>query len=369
MSDITDAPQQTKLRVLSCVPEQRTTFESKLAWIDEQAMKHRPDLFVTPQEYFGGIQQHFFETNEPVSYTAQELLEPIERLARKHNMGIATGGLIDDPELGERRERIYVVDPIEGMTGFADKVTLPAYDHVDAKGRTRVYPEYNIENRAKAFWVKGARVSILFCWEAYSSYIWHAISRAQPDMVLSMIKFGVRGWPQKAKDEATKESIVTGFGFGDDGGWMERLHMAAKWDVACPIICATNSWRLPKKAGALAGVILPWEEKENAERPARKHTLWVSEGKGVIDEHVQVDEIDYLYWRYIRDHKFTLKNASGEWPSSEARNLTMYWKIRRMERKAVGLPKLQAEAERPGRPGVKWVAPKDEAAAPAGLLY
>lgn len=336
--------QAAPLKVLSCVPEQRYTFQSKLDWIDEQATKHKPDLFVTPQEYFGGIQQLFFNTGEPVSYRAEDILEPILALAQKHNMGIATGALIDDPVLGERRERIFVVDPEEGCTGYVDKVTLPAYDHVDAKGKTMVYPENNIENRAQAFRVKGARVGILFCWEAYSNYIWHALSRAQPDMVLSMIKFGVKGWPQKAKVDG--QSVVTGFGFGKDGGWFERLQMAAKWDIAAPIVCSTNSWDLPCKAGALAGVILPWEEKDTEWCPGgRKHSWWMSEGKGKITEHVQVDDVHHLYWRYLRDHKFTLAEVAGEWPSSEARELTMYWKIKRMERRAVGLPKLQAEAE------------------------
>lgn len=340
--------------------------ESKLQWIDEQATLHKPDLFVTPQEYFGGVQQLFFNTGEPLSYTAEQILEPIERLARKHNMAIATGALIDDPALGERRERIYVVDPDRGMTGFADKMTLPAYDHVDAKGKTMVYPETVLANRAQAFYAKGARVSILFCWEVFSSYIWHAISQSQPDFVLSMIKFGVRGWPQKAKDPVTRESVVTGFGFGNDGGWVERLRMASKWDIAAPIVCSTNSWDLPAKAGALAGLIMPWEEKETETRPARKDTLWMSEGKGTIEEHVQVDEVPHLYWRYVRDHKFTLAEVAGEWPSSEARNLTMSWKVRRMERKFLDLPKIAAEVEEP-RKKIPYVKPGEEPQ--RGLLF
>ncbi len=351
------------LRVLSCVPAQRFTLQSKLEWIDEQATLHKPDLFVTPQEYFGGIQQLFFSTTEPISYAPNDIIDPVLELAKKHDMAIATGALIDDPDLGERRERIYVIDPERGVTGYADKMTLPAYDHVDAKGKTMVYPETVLANRAQAFYAKGARVSILFCWEVFSSYIWHAIAQAQPDFVLSMIKFGVRGWPQKAKDEVTRESIVTGFGFGNDGGWTERLRMAAKWDIAAPIVCSTNSWNLPNKAGALAGVILPWAEKETEQRPARLDTLWMSEGKGIITEHVRVDQVDFMYWRYIRDHKFTVAEMAGEWPSSEARNLTMSWKVRRMERKFLNLPKIAAEVE--GQPRTKPTKPAPE----PGLLF
>lgn len=333
------------LRVLSCVPKQLYHFEDKLDWVDKQARLHKPDLFVLPQEYHGGIQELFFDTKTALAFPAATITDPYLELARTHNMGITVGALCDDPALGERRERIWVIDPEKGVTGFADKMTLPAYDHIDAKGRTRVYPEQDMNNRAQAFECMGARVSILFCWEVYSSFIWHAIARAQPDFTISMIKFGVCGWPQKAKD-GEGQSIVTGFGFGKDGGWVERLRMAAKWDTAAPIVCSTNSWNLPKKCGALAGVILPWEEKETKgeyARPERRHTLWQSGGKGTLDEdHVQVDDIDFLYWRYIRDHKFSLNGATGEWPSSEARELTMNWKIKRMERAFVGLPKLMA---------------------------
>lgn len=350
------------LRVLSCVPRQLYTFSDKLTWVAAQIKEHKPDVLVTPQEFHGGIQTLFFaeelakkehrgKQGEKLSYAPHELIDPYLALAKKTGTGIITGALIDDASLRQRRERIYVIDPVDGVTGHVDKMTLPAYDHINAKGKTRVHPETDMSTRAQAFELCGSRVSILFCWEVYSSFIWHAIARAQPDWVASMIKFGVCGWPQKAKVEG--ESVVTGFGFGSDGGWVERLRMAAKWDLAAPIICSTNSWNLPKKAGALAGQILPWEEKETQgewARGARKDSLWQSAGKGILDtDHVQVDQVDYLYWRYIRDHKFALnvatrdeKDPGGEWPSSEARHLTMNWKIKRMERGFVGLPKLEA---------------------------
>lgn len=344
------------LRVLSCVPQQRYTFTDKLAWVEAQIKAHKPDIFVAPQEYHGGIQTIFFADEmakpahrgkqpEKVAYTPSEILEPYSALAKKYKVGITIGALIDDPETRQRRERIYVIDRGEGMTGYVDKMMLPAYDHINAHGKTRVFPEPLLEMRSWAFPLCGARVGVLFCWEVYSSFLWHAIARAQPDFVVSMIKFGVRGWPQKAK--VNGESVVTGFGFGNDGGWIERLRMAAKWDLAAPIICSTNSWNLPKKAGALAGQILPWDEGAVTtgewQRPARASTLWVSEGKGTLDaDHVQVDTVDFLYWRHIRDHKFSLFEQTGEWPSGEARALTMNWKIKRMERAFAGLPKLAA---------------------------
>lgn len=354
------------LKVMSCVPQQRYHFKDKLAWADQQLKKHKPDVLVLPQEYHGGIQTEFFQkmgTTEKVAYHPDEITGPYERLAKARGAGIAVGAVVDDPKLGERRERIFIIDPTLGTTGYVDKMMLPGYDHVDAKGRIQITPESNFANRAQAFDLCGARVGVLFCWEVYSSFLWHAIAEAQPDFVVSMVKFGVNGWPAKGKggtkvisqitgeetEVGEKGSTFDGFGFGDDGGWIERLRMASKWDLAAPIICSTNSWNLPKKCGAIYGQVLPFAEKavsgEKSKWPreARVDTLRITEGKGdLLEDLVQIDQVDFLYWRYIRDHKTLLFGATNEWPSSEARAFTMAWKIRRMERKFAGLPKLAA---------------------------
>lgn len=330
------------LKVLSCVPKQQYHFADKLKWAEQQLKKHKPDLIVLPQEYHGGVQTRFFieqGTTEKLAYDPDEITGPYSKLSKKYGAGIAVGAVVDDPDLKVRRERIFIIDPDKGVMGWADKMMLPAYDHIDAvdslprENQIGIQPESDYSARAQAFTVCGANVSILFCWEVFSSFLWNAIARAQPDFVVSMIKFGVRGWPSKKKRDK-----VEGFGFGGDGGWVERLRMAAKWDLACPIVCSTNSWNLPKKAGALAGVILPWDEKANKERGARSSTLWESSGPGLLDsDHVQVDEIDYMYWRHIRRHRSVLRAEAEQWSSTEARELTMSWKVRRMEREFAGL--------------------------------
>lgn len=346
------------LKVLSCVPRQLYSFEDKFNWVEEQIKIHKPDIVITPQEWHGGISTIFFpQSTEKVAYSPEELTLPYVELSRKHGVGICTGALIDDPVLNERRERIYVIDPEKGVTGFNDKFALPAYDHVDAGGLTKVFPETNLANRAVAHECCGARLGILFCWESHGFEIWQALHRARPDTIISMIKFGVSSWPQKEKTEKG-ESIVTGFGYGDDGDWIRSLQYAA-WQLVSPVINSTNSWNLKNSAGALAGTILPWEEKESKgewARPARSSTLWNSKdcGAGLIEEHVQCDVVDFLYWRLIREHKFTLFEATNEWPSSEARRLTMRWKVRRLEARMVGMPKLSA----PEGKGVKIRAKK-----------
>lgn len=314
------------MKILSCVPQQKYTFKDKLAWIDALAKEHKPDLFVTPQEYFGGVQQLFFNTGEPLVYSESAVLEPIVKLSKKHNMGIMVGALVNDERIRQHRERIYAVDPAAGVVGFVDKMMLPAYDHIDAKGLTRVVPESDFRKRAVAFEVMGARIGVLFCWEVYSDYIWHAIASAEPDFVVSMIKFGVQGWPSKGQDDSGN-AVVKGFGYGNDGGWVERLIMASRYEVCAPIVCSTNSWDQPKRSRPLCGTIYPFDDHEN--------TLWYpAKGeRGQIEEHIVIDEFNPLEFRYMRGDKFKYNEATGDWPSGAVRARTMMWKIRRMERK------------------------------------
>jgi len=154
------------LRVLSCVPKQLYKFQDKVDWVEQQAKTHRPDIINLPQEFFGGIQAIFFadRTDQKIAYSEKEITGPLLEIARCYNVGIVGGGLVDDPILNERRERIYVIDPERGISGFNDKFALPAYDHIDAKGQTKVFPETNLNNRAVAHECCGAvgkrRVSI-----------------------------------------------------------------------------------------------------------------------------------------------------------------------------------------------------------------
>jgi len=281
-------------------------------------------LFVTPQELFGGVQQMFFKTGEPLSYDADTVVGPVLELAKQHDTGIAFGAVIDDPLLRQRRERIFVVDPTRGVTGTFDKMMLPAYDHIDAKSEIAISPETSFAKRARTAHVKGAEVTILFCWEVWSNYIWHALAQSNADIVLSMIKFGIAGYPTKGKDEQGR-ACVKGFGYGADGGWLRRLQSASEFDVAAPIVCSTNSWNQPKRSRPLCGTIFPFSD-DSLVYPAKG-------SRGEIEETFVVDEIDPLVCRYSRENKFKLHEETGEWPTGDVRAKTMMWKVRRMERK------------------------------------
>lgn len=316
------------MRVLSCVPLQRHQTQEKWDWIDTMAKLHKPDLFVTPQEYFGGIQTLYFKEAKgiPVAFKQDDIVKPALKLAKKHKMAIAIGALIMDENVGERRERIYLIDPDNGLQGYQDKWALPAYDHINAGGLTQVSPELNMGNRSVSFELKGAKVSVFFCWEVHAPVTWFALSRANPDIVLSMIKFGVCGWPQKTNENG--KSWVKGFGFGLDGGWIERLQMGSKFDVVAPVVCSTNSWNLPQRSRPLCGTIYPFDIENSLWHPPKG-------ARGPIEEMVVVDDINPLRWRNVREHKIKYFEAVGDWPTSEARSYTMAFKTRRMERKIV----------------------------------
>lgn len=325
------------MKVLSCVPAQTYSFADKLRWLDRTAAEFRPDLFVLPQEYIAGVQQLFFRTGEPLHYPEAEVTRPFGKIAKKHKMTLAVGALIFDATLRQVRERIYLISSNGKVAGFYDKCHLPGYD---VAGLTDVYPEMDYEKRAVCVEVDGMRLNVLYCWCVFSGAIWFALNRSQPDMLLSMIKFGIQGYPLKGKDPATGKSIVTGFGYGSDGGWEERLRMGARYDIAAPIICSTNSWDQPKRAKPLAGVIYPFED------PTHPDTLWYPPRgeRGNIVEHVQIDMINPLEWRYIRESKYDYKEHVGDWPSSAIRERTMSWKVRRVDRVYLGLRKGKIKA-------------------------
>lgn len=327
----------SNLRVVSCIPEQKYSTDSKFQQMEDYIREYSPDLLVMPQEYFGGIQTKLFPTSAPSTYSEPEVLEPVSRLAIKYNVAIGVGALIwDDPAT---IERYYIVDSHGVLAGYFDKTHLPGYDHIGniAKGSMGVSPNNDLSTRARSVEILGGiKVTVLFCWEVYSNYVWHALRRAEPDIVLNVIKFGAKGYPKKGAGGA----LVEGFGFGGDGGWVDRLKFGVLYDVACPIITSTNSWDQPNKAGALCGTLLPWEEPEFDRVSSLYDTSYQEEKvRGYLsqkmDPKVIFEELDYLYWRYVKQGKFKVLQELGEPMGNKGYEYTMLWKIRRMERRAL----------------------------------
>ncbi len=319
----------SSIKILSCIPKQAFTFSDKVAWAEYAIKMHKPELMILPQEYFGGIQQEIFKTGEPLVYPEEEVLKPMKGLSKKYSCGILFGALIKDDGLGQTRERIYGVDSSGKLAGFQDKIFLPAYDHIEAGGIPRVSPEVSFSEREAPIIIDGVRVGILFCWEVFSGKLWRTVAQGQPDIIANMIKFGIKGYPQKSKNAVTGQSLVTGFGFGKDGGWFKRLEMAATYDVSVPIISSTNSWNLPCKSRPICGTIFPWTTKEQFHTVANP----LPTSNPMTGELIVLDNINYLDWRHVREDKRNYFAQLNEWPSAESRYYTMMWKIKRLEKK------------------------------------
>jgi len=315
------------LMAVSTVPQQSKTVEGKLAWIVKccEQLEGSGGFVVLPQEYFGGIQCVTLEAEGPVAWDQNLIVDKVlEAVVGFPDVVVGFGAVVQEGWL--RRERYFVVSK-GGIAGYKDKTWLPAYDHVKVSGSFGITPGAigDREERIKVNVVGLGEITIgiLFCWEVFSGEIWRALRRSECDVVVHAIKFGVKSWPQKVKlveEGIGGACLVKGFGYGGDGGWLERLSMGASWDVCCPVICSTNSWEAvvrSGRAGALCGVLYPWVDA-TADLVVRGDTI-------------KKDRIDVMYWRYGKQHMMKLFQETGKWPGSELREHTMLMKIRRME--------------------------------------
>lgn len=310
-------------RILSCVPQQLTDKDEKLDWLDTAMARHRPHIVVTPQEFFGGAVQMLHNRD----HRFEDLFPTLQKLVLKHKCALAVGvqQRMDDKT---NREAIWFINEKGKFQGSLFKFALPKYDHVATNGFGDVVPETDMMNRFKLFKMQGMLVSGVFCWEVYSDLLWTGLGLLKPDVVFSMIKFGPNAWPKvrKRKGKAT----VVDFGYGtwaEGGGWIERLHVASKWQVKCPIVNSTNSWGLRPISMPICGTI--------CEIPGQAdHTLWhpTKEDKlKSVPEKIVVDEIDPARVQYALQNKFTYKDAVGDFPPFDLGRFTMMLKINRIE--------------------------------------
>lgn len=312
-------------RVLSCIPPQHRTEVEKFDWLYETAHTYQPDLFVTPQEFFGGA----YIMPKKKSFTRDELLPKIVALCAEFDMAM-TLGLVEQED-GKNYERIWFIDPKEGLQGYVTKFALPRYDHVKTNGYGNITPETNFENRFKIFELKGARVTGIFCWEVYSNILWTGLALSQPDIVVSLIKFGSMSWPRIEKD-INGQKAISGFGVasGHDN-WIERLEVASKWQVRCPIVCSTNSWDLTPRSQPCCGTVRGIIDGGSLYVPPK--------GRGTpkqVEPKVVVDEFDLNHIRGVRLNKFAYADLVGVFPPYQLAEYTMLLKIGRIERDMIG---------------------------------
>jgi hypothetical protein len=150
----------------------------------------------------------------------------------------------------------------------------------------------------------------------------------KPDIVFSLIKFGVNSWPVVQKEDG--KSVVEKFGYGswsEDGQWINRLRMANVWQVKCPIICSTNSWNLRPISMPLCGCVsgIDGQATDSLWRPTKEM------GLKEVPEKVQVDEIDVNAVRATLINKFVYNELVGQFPPFSLSRFTMMLKMNRIE--------------------------------------
>lgn len=311
------------IRILSCVPQQLTDATKKLEWISGECKKHSPDIFVTPQEFFGGAVM----MSHKKEFTFDELYPNLKKIAQQYKTALVTG-LVQRDDDGKNREVIWFINERGEYLGRVVKFALPRYDHVCTSGYGDIVPETDFDQRFKTFEMQGAHVSAMFCWEAFSDLLWTGLGLVKPDVVFSMIKFGINAWPQVEKKN--NQSCVKGFGYGgwsEDGGWLNRLRMANVWQVRCPIICSTNSWNLKPISMPLVGCIsgIPGQANDSLWTPQKDDKL------KTIPEKIIVDEINPDAIRAALQHKFLYADIVGHFPPYDLGKFTMMLKIARIE--------------------------------------
>lgn len=315
-----------KHRILSCVPEQMSSTLDKLKWLESTAIFHKPHIFVTPQEFFGGAVMMLKEQRD---FTFDELFPKLAKICKKNKMALVVGVQQRDDD-GANRSAIWFINEFGEYLGRICKFALPRYDHVSTHGFGNVTPEENFDNRFKVFKLHNLVVSAMFCWEVYSDLLWTGLGLLKPDVVFNLIKFGPNAWPQVATVKGQK--VVTGFGYGrwgevDDGGWIDRLKMANVWQIKCPIVTSTNSWNLNPRCMAMCGTIsgIDGQAPNDVWYPRKEDKL------KEIPEKIIITEIDENAVRAALQNKFIYKELIGEFPPFNIGRFTMMMKINRIE--------------------------------------
>jgi predicted amidohydrolase len=311
-----------QVKVLSAVPVQLKDFGEKLGWLRKQCEAHKPDILVTPQEFFGGAVT--MPHQRDIEF---DLLYPeLKKLNRQYGTAFVVGvQQKDDAQVN--RSAIWFINEDGEYLGRLLKLALPRYDHVSTNGFGHVTPETDFMARFKLFPICGLQLSAIFCWEVYSDILWTGLGILKPDLVLSLIKFGPNAWPQVEK--VGELQTVKGFGYGtwDSNEWIQRLRIASLYQVRCPIISSTNSWNLRPVSKPICGSVagIPGQLKEE--------TFWEPKRgeQKAIPEHVSIDLIDAGAVQGARQNKFAYKDATGEFPPFDLGKFTMLLKMARIE--------------------------------------
>lgn len=279
-------------------------------------------------------------------FVFDDLFPILSKICYTNSMALVIGVQQRDSD-GTNRTAIWFINEHGEYLGRLIKFALPRYDHVDTNGFGQVTPETNFESRFKVFKLHKLYTSAIFCWEVYSDVLWTGLGLLKPDVIFNLVKFGPNAWPQVQKIKGL--NTVTGFGYGkwgerDDGGWIERLHVANLWQVKCPIITSTNSWNLNPRCMSMCGTIsnIPGQTNQDVWYPKKEDSF------KEIPEKIIISEIDEGAVRGALENKFIYKDLTGSFPPYDLGKYTMMLKINRIENRIIKGHELKTKNKQQG---------------------
>lgn len=261
-----------QVRVATCVPQQRWTIAGKLDWLDKALAANPCDLFLLPQEYFGGgscreICRIKGIVTDDVPVTELWLQGNVAMLARKHKTHLGIGATVRhvDPEtfaVKLTEDYIYFDDEGEYL-GHHSKIALPKQDSIVTNGASGVTPETDLVKAVTPIHLPklGIRAGTVFCWQVFFNKFWQSLADRQANLVVHPIKFAPRAWYVKGQNLDGQETRI---GFtqnkgsdnfaSDELGWIRKLKFESEFKEL-PIAVSCNSWEGGNEFLALHGFV------------------------------------------------------------------------------------------------------------------
>lgn len=235
----------------------------KVAWLDRALEANPCDLFLTPQEYFGGTStaelcrlKGTYTADMPV--TEAWLREVIGDVARRHNVHIGIGATV---QRQVRTEDFLYFDNEGQLLGYHSKMALPAQDSILLGGNSQIAPETDIERACTPVMLPalGLRVGTVFCWQVFFNDAWSLLAANGCNLIVNCIKFAPRAWYAKG-ETADGYKCRVGFCQEKDGGdpasdslgWIRKLRAESEFKEL-PIAVTCNTWSGGEKYLALCG--------------------------------------------------------------------------------------------------------------------